>query len=284
MAVPAGSRLGRMGRLRGKVMITAAVACVLCAGTVPAQTIRYHGAQINESDRLILEEENGWVRIGVLSRARDLQGPLKEPATYEWTTGGRKMEVKFLARAYSEVVLTAAPNYFQNPGVIYRIRVEGMELAPDYGSRLMVDAMRARATMAEEIEKLGSYAQGIEREALHLAASLVLEVFKESRRMPAPIMTSVLESRAGMFRVMSPTLERRAVRPGEVFAPELAIRRPRGAATLRVEEKDLPPERSLPHLRMMTIEGIKARAQPRTPASRFQPDRVVPLVGPEPES
>ena len=271
-----------MGRL-GRAVVAVTLAAVFCTGPVSAQAIRYHGAQINESHRLILEEEEGWVRIGLLSRARDFEGPMKAPATYEWTTGGRTMEVEFLARAYSEVVLTAAPNYFQNPGVIYRIRVEGMALAPDYGSHLMVDAMRARATMAEEIEKLGSYATGIEREALHLAATLVLEVFKEARRMPAPIMTSVLESRAGMFRVVSPALERRAVRPGEVFAPELAIRRPRGAATLRAEQRDLPPERSLPHLRMMTIEGIKARAQPRTPATRFQPDRVVPLVGPDPE-
>ena len=272
-----------MRRVRGMAMIAAVAGCVLCAWPAAAQTIRYHGAQMDESNRLILEEEDGWVKIGLLSRARDLKGPLDEPATYEWTASGRKMEVEFLARAYSEVILTAAPNYFQNPGVIYRIRVEGMKVAPDYGSHIKVDAMRARATMAQEIEKLGAYTAGIEREALHLAATLVLEVFKESRRMPAPIMTSVLESRAGMYRVVSPTLERRAVRPGEVFAPELDIRRPRGAATLAAEQRDLPPERSLPHLRMMTIEGIKERAQPRTPASRFQPDRVVPLVGPEPE-
>ena len=88
-------------RLQATARLAMVVAMLACSAQVSAQYLRYHGAQLDESHRVILEQQNGWVRIGILERVRENSAQDEEPGTFEWTDSGRKTDARFLIVSYN---------------------------------------------------------------------------------------------------------------------------------------------------------------------------------------
>jgi len=185
------------------------------AGAARAEEIHYHGFEMNSQTKLIFEQENGVVRITLVSRARPTTTePDPTPKSSEEALLGRGTQRRVLAQARAEVLRPSAPNYLRNPGQRYRITVEGVEVCPDYAVKLDVDAAQARKTMEGEIRKLRDRASGIEREALAYATTMVPDILNQADRMPATLSETVLRSQVGRIRVTDKTFQRRPLPTG----------------------------------------------------------------------
>ena len=114
----------------------------------------------------------------------------------------------------SDVIVPAAPNYFQNPGERYRLCVEGLSVEPDYAAMVEVDATNAREMLTQEMEKLRKRTSGINDKAIRSSEFLVLGVLKEADRIPAEIAESGKRSKSGRFRITQGSQERRRRAPG----------------------------------------------------------------------
>jgi hypothetical protein len=263
-------------------MAIAVVLCLLCP-PASAQSVRYHGFQLDETYRLVLAEEDGWISIGLLKRIRPVGGrPL--PGTRDETQGegGRYMDADFLLRVRSEVVAPAAPNYFQNPGQRYRLYVQGLSVEPDYAAIVEVDASNARETLTREMERFRKRTTGINDAAIWNAEVLVLEILKEADRLPAHIAESVKRSKSGRFRITEGTQERRRVSPGQTWAPQTTIDRPVAGATIRSRKRDELPKGAVSWKEVRAPTAPTRPAAPETPAaaarsrdaSRVEPPRI----------
>jgi hypothetical protein len=137
---------------------------------------------------------------------------------------------------------SSAPNYLENPGKRYRIEIWALDIGFEYGNTVEVFAAQARDTVFFELEKLRQQLpNGIEKEALAVAAPLAVNAFKATQLLPAEIFESVRRSRGGRFRITEDTLQVRRISPTELFAPSTMIDRPRLGATIRAEEREELP-------------------------------------------
>lgn len=202
---------------------------LLMGGTsflVQAEQIRYHGFQLTEQYHLLVEERAGGIlRVGLRARTRP-EGGLE--ARYvqmkDEAETGRLEQLEYLAEVRSEVVAPSPPNYFQSRGSKYRITVQGIEKGPQFFSRRTVNASDARRALTEEFRKMWVQSEGIYQIALYWAVPIVLSVFKDTGRMPAPVYATVAQSVGGGIRTMDPSLTRRALPAGRKLGPQPGFR------------------------------------------------------------
>ncbi|MBN2310401.1 MAG: hypothetical protein JXR94_15615 [Candidatus Hydrogenedentes bacterium] len=248
--------------------VAAAVCCILSAALAGAGEIRYHGVQIDEQNRVLLEEEDGLVRVALLKRSRAEGVAVEEEGTALGAeSSSRLTDAEYLVEVQSEVLKPSAPNYLQNPGEAYRITFRGLGLFPDYVSVIDVDAGNARDVVFAEFERFWARSSGVYREALYRASTLSIEVLKEADLLPAEIMKSVLRSKSGAFRITEASQQRRSIQPMQVFAPEHESGRPEAGATMRAQEKGALPESATSYIEVRGVGSVYTPAGPRTPAA-----------------
>ncbi|MBI5093635.1 MAG: hypothetical protein HZB26_14470 [Candidatus Hydrogenedentes bacterium] len=197
--------------------------------------VRYHGFKMDPQYRLVIEEENGLVKIGLLSRARDEGGPNPEkaaetsvPLTSE-PNPFRSAKKENLIEVRAEALQASAPNALKNPAQRYRIIMRGVDLEPEYAAIIETDASTAREKFYKEMGKLEARTDGIHRQALHDAASLTLGVLGEAGKMPADITETVKHSAVAQTRGLGPTLQRRSLDTGRRLDP-MAAQKPETSA------------------------------------------------------
>lgn len=235
-------------RKRWQIAIPLRAACIVAVGLLAAgaQEIRYHGLPLDENHQLLIEESHGMCKVGYIERSRAAGPDLVDVAPQAPGVSPRVTNPpKFLVQVYAEVLKSSAPNYLQNPGEWYRITFETLELEPAYAAKMEVSAAKARDAVYYLFQQLSIQASGIDQEALDAAAPLVTEIFKEARRLPAEIYTSVLESRTGAFRITPRTRQRRKIEPSQTFAPELHAQKPELGAAERRRAQEALPERAV---------------------------------------
>ncbi|HOS02941.1 MAG TPA: hypothetical protein PKZ01_07660 [Candidatus Hydrogenedentes bacterium] len=214
-------------------------ACALMAGpwAWADPEIHYHGFQLDEQIKVIFEQENGLVRITLVSRTRPVGiEPNREPEDPEKALLGRHAQRRVLAQARAEVLKPSAPNYLRNPGQRYRVIVEGVSVCPEYAMVFEVNAAQARKTMEGEIRKLAARAHGVDRIALGYAATMVPDILNQADRMPAALSDTVLRSEVGRIRVSKGTLQRRAL---PTTAPSMAGPLPEAPTSPAEQEANL---------------------------------------------
>ena len=191
-----------------------------------AEEVRYHGFQLTEQHHLLVEERaGGIVRVGLRGRTRPTGGLEADFVRIEnKAETGRYQEVEYLVEVRSEVVKFSAPNYFQSRGSTYRLTVTGIDKGPTYLARRTVPASDARRVLADEFRKLWVQTEGIYQTALYWSVPIVLSVFKESGRMPAPVYATVAQSLSGATRTIDPSLTRRALPRGRTLGPAPGFR------------------------------------------------------------
>lgn len=185
--------------------------------------VRYHGFKMDPQYRLVIEEEDGLVKVGLLSRKRDIGGPdlerdknalqTNEPNPYRSAKKENLIEVR------AEPLQASAPNALKNPARRYRITLRGVELEPNYSAVIETDAATAREQFYKEMEKLEARADSIHRQALHDAASLTLGVLSEAGRMPADVTETVKHSAVAQARGLGPNLQRKSMDTGRGLDP-----------------------------------------------------------------
>jgi hypothetical protein len=208
-----------------------------------AEEVRYHGLPLDESRRLLIEETYGTCRVGYIDRSRSSGEDLVDIAPQAPGVSPRvTTEPTYLVQVRAEVLKSSAPNYLQNPGEWYRITYETLDMEPHYAGKMEVPASNARDAVYYIFQQIAVQSSGVNRDVLEAAAPLVTEIFKESRRLPAEIYTSVLESRTGAYRITPRTRQRRQIDPSQSFAPDLEVARPELGATVRMREHEALPE------------------------------------------
>ncbi len=226
-----------------RLPITFAITAVISTVAM-ADNILYHGATLDEQHHVQLAQELNSIKIGIVERTRVIGEETIMPLGSSNTVGvtqRRTPKPRYLCEVRVQILQSSAPNYIQNPGQRYRISVQGLSVAPGYGNVVEVFAAQARDTVFFEIEKLRQLTSGIEKEALAVAAPIVVNAFKASQTLPAEIFESVRRSRGGRFRITEDTLQVRRIPPNQLFAPSLMIDRPKLGASLREEEEDALP-------------------------------------------
>jgi hypothetical protein len=185
---------------------------LLCTIAAHAGEIRNYGMYLEDKYFLRTAENAGEVTILLREEMRAKGGPSLwvEPESDDEPIIRYKDE-RALARITSQVLLPAPPNYLKNPGVKYRVTIEGIEIGPEFATMFHVNAGDARNAVQTEMAKLIQLAHGIERDALYYGTVLALRALNEAQRMPAEIPLTVLRSDVGQFRISGPGLTRREV-------------------------------------------------------------------------
>lgn len=116
-----------------------------------------------------------------------------------------------LVRVHSEVLASAPPNYVKNPGLRYRISVEGLAVGRDYQRMFEVDAHDAVEAMQSEIMRIANNTFGITRDALFYGSILTVRALNESAKLPADIPDTILRSEVGQIRILGQGLQRGTV-------------------------------------------------------------------------
>ncbi len=186
------------------------IAAALMLLTIAAGAVetRYHGIKMDERHKLLLEQEDGVVRITVVTRERSDAGAPSEPA------GGRVTDRVVLAEVQSEPLESSSPSYLRNPAQRYRITVKGVAVCPDHKAKRAVVAADARRFVEEQLRALAGRTSGIERDALGYAAPMVLGVLTEAGKLPAPVLETIKHSVVGRTRITPDTLQRRPLPAG----------------------------------------------------------------------
>jgi hypothetical protein len=219
------------------------LACWAVAPGVRASEVRYHGGPLDENHRLLIEEENGICRVGILERSRFAGEDLTDIAQAAPGVSPRvNPKPDFLVEVRAQVVKPSAPNYLQNPGERYRLSIQTLKLRPTFADTVEVSAEYARDMVFYLFDQLRVRTTGIEQRAVEMAAPLVVDIFKEEQRLPAEIYTSVLRSRSGQYRIVPETQQRRSIPPSQVFAPKPEFGRPVLGATKRQRERQAIPD------------------------------------------
>jgi hypothetical protein len=211
-----------------------ALPLILAPWGIKAQEVRYHGFQMDQAHKLILEEEDGVVRVTIVWRARpvgDLPAPVRRQ---EAAASGRYTRRRELIRVASRVTKPAAPNYFSNPGAEYEVRVEGLAVAPEFRAKRRLPAANARPWLAEQFKRLrGQASDPVDRLALRHAEGAVMMLLHKAARFPPQIHETVKRSLVGRVRLEEDALERRDL---PTDSPMIDRRAPGGPATRRTPE------------------------------------------------
>ena len=177
------------------------------------------------------------------------------------TAGENLVEVKV------DIIKSSGPNPFQNPGEVYRVSFNTLELTPEYHSETLAPAANVRDVVIGEMARFWVREDGVYKEALVKAAPLMLKVFQDTDLLPAEITESVLRSKAGRFRITEGGRQRRPVRAPQVFAPEIKTGRPVGGATIRAREKKELLRGTASFQEVRGVGLVPVQAKPRTPAA-----------------
>ena len=210
------------GRGAWAFFVAAVVSLLAIQLAASEELVRYHGFRLDEKHLLLLEQRYREITIGITIRSRNI-GNTERTRTRDETsdTIERFGTVDYLARITAQVLKPSAPNYLSNPGERYRIVIEGLSVDPDFSATIEADAIVARAAVLSELDRLGSRAGGIRREALHHAGSYALQILNETGLMPAPIPVSIQQSAAGRIRFDNPALQRESLEAGrKLYAAE----------------------------------------------------------------
>jgi hypothetical protein len=215
-----------------RILRACAAAAVLgwLAFAAAAQPVRYHGIQLDERYKLMVEERERELVVFLAGRDRVPGGPIK----HEKLDGGiettyRVTDQEILFRVRTEIMRASPPNYLSNPGLKYRITVEGVEMSPNMRVMHEVPAAEVRDVLAAEMVKLGIRAEGRHREAMHHAVPLVLGVLRASGRFPAEVPMTIERSEVGRIRGLGEGLERKPLPAGRnlnPLAPEDSVTSP----------------------------------------------------------
>ncbi len=163
--------------------------------------VKTHGLYLDAKHSLHIVEFEGWAVIKTRNRERADGGPATVAAPGgEDASVIRKIGEHVLARMKAEVLVPAPPNYVRNPGMRYRVTVEGVDVAPGYTRTFEVDAADALAEIRTDFEMLMSYSYGIETQALDTGYYLAARALSESGRLPAEVPLSILKSKVGQAR------------------------------------------------------------------------------------
>ncbi len=197
-------------------LLMASLLGIISAQSVRAEdVIRHHGFRLDDRHLLLLEQRHRDIKIGIATRSRNVGDTARTRTRDESSdTIDRFGTVDFLVRLSAEVLKPSAPNYLRNPGERYRITIEGLSVDPDFSAVIEADAIVARTALLSELDRLGARTSGIQREALHYAGPYALQILNETALMPAPIPTSIQESKAGRIRFDNPALQRESLEAG----------------------------------------------------------------------
>jgi hypothetical protein len=185
-----------------------------------AEPTRFHGLNLDEQSKLMVEQRNGEVLVFLTARSRVAGGPAEQVNSAGAIEKHFRLAVREdLLRVRSEVLQSSPPNNLSNPGLRYRIIIEGMELEPDLTVIHEVTANQARKTLVAEFAKIGARNTTHYRDALHVAAPLVLGVLKTNGRMPAELPVSIERSQVGRIRGLSQGLQIQGLPAGRGLNP-----------------------------------------------------------------
>ena len=213
----------------GIVAVIAAILAVPCA----AEITRFHGVQLDEQYKLMVSQENGYALVFLSARERIPGGPFEE----EQVDGSKEIAHRMslneeLVSVRTEILRTAPPNNLSNPGLKYRVIIEGKGLEPDLVVMHEVGAAMVRNTIVAELDKIGARAGGKYRYAMHLAGPIVVGVLKASGQLPPELPLTIERSQVGRIRVAGESLSRKKLPAGRNLNP------------LMQSEEEESPERS----------------------------------------
>ncbi|MBI4557563.1 MAG: hypothetical protein HY706_08270 [Candidatus Hydrogenedentes bacterium] len=175
---------------------------LMCGVWVRADEVRYHGFQMDERNRLVIEQEKNVVRVCLLKRTRPAGSSSLELVAGESSAkGGRLSDLEVLAQVRTEVLKPAAPNLLRNPGERYRITVEGVAVEPGYASVVEVSADKARETVWAQVEKLRVRTHGLQNDALWHGGQLALGILSDAGFLPADLSLTVKKSHVAQTKI-----------------------------------------------------------------------------------
>ncbi len=261
------SALNTSGLLRRVAAVSVLMAW--CA-TVQAEFIRTHGREIDAQHQVILLQNNNLIQIALWSYERRDAVEAQQEGHFFDPLGrdpGRSEELEYLVEVKVDIVKSSGPNPFQNPGEVYRVSFNTLELTPEYHSETLAPAANVRDVVIGEMARFWVREDGVYKDALVKAAPLMLKVFQDTDLLPAEITESVLRSRSGRFRITEGGRQRRPVRAPQVFAPEIKTGKPVAGATMRARKKEELPRGATSFKEIRGVGLVPVPARPRTPAA-----------------
>ncbi len=167
---------------------------------------RQHGMDLDERNRLEVEQMGGALTISLITRDRIAPNM---PAIVDGQEVQRVSNRVELAKVRSEVLRPAAPNYLSNPGDLYRITVDGVCFTPPYHSRRDVKAEDVLTYLYSEFVKIQGRLDGVRRDAMRTAAGVSMSVLNKAGYLPGDVAMSVKKSKAGQARFGGEKLAKR---------------------------------------------------------------------------
>jgi len=248
-------------RKGGRLVAVAALLLAVCLAA-SGEPVRYHGIQLDEHYKLMVEQRNNALYVFLSSRSRVPGGPLKQLTPEGKTKQTYRIEQKEVLLSVRVTILRPAPpNYLSNPGLSYRIIIQGVELEPDLVVIREVPDTEARKTIIAEFNKIGAREGGLYKKALHYAGPLVLGVLKASGFMPAEIPLTVKRSEVGRIRGLGTGLQRKSLPAGRDLNPLHGKNGPAGPehAFTFPSTPEAPTHSSIPGVNGATVPGYSPR-------------------------
>lgn len=208
------------GILVRRSIYATAVGALLIASPAFGEIVRWHGLDLNEQYKLMVEQHDDYVEIFLTGRERLPGGPLVQTAAGGDTKIMHRVEDReTLVRIRATVLRTAPPNNLSNPGTKYRIVIEGVDILPDLVVIHELQDTQVRDVLAAELEQIGARAGGIYRDAMRLGASIALGVLKANGQLPAQIPLTIERSEVGQIRGLGQGLTRQSLPAGRTLNP-----------------------------------------------------------------
>ncbi|MBI2434567.1 MAG: hypothetical protein HYV26_17060 [Candidatus Hydrogenedentes bacterium] len=172
----------------------------------------YHGFILDDQYKLIVEHKNDTAIIKLHKWQRPPGGPF---LFYDEETGEEESIIRYedqieLLRIRAEVLIPAPPNYLKNPGLRYRITINGITVAPDFHTVFESNAGNALGAVFSEITDIYNRAEGIYRTAIYYGAIVALRVLNQTAHLPAELPIGTMKSRSAQLRIEGEYLTRRA--------------------------------------------------------------------------
>ena len=202
-----------------QTLATVAAAAIL-AGAAAHDPPRYHGIDLDERHKVMLEQRYNEIEVFLSMRSRaEGGGPIAPSHRQQEDEIFRFEDKRVLARVRVDILQVARPNNLSNPGTLYRIQFQGVELEPDYAVIHTVRDVDAREVLLAEFQQMAARAQGINREALRSGGLMTVGVLRDSNLFPAELPSSIEKSIVGRVRGLDETLQRRALPQGRSLNP-----------------------------------------------------------------
>lgn len=181
---------------------------------------RYHGIDLDERHKVMLEQRYNQIDVFLSMRSRAQGGgPIAPGHRQQEGEVFRYEDQRVLARVRVDVLQVARPNNLSNPGTLYRIHFQGVELEPDYAVIHTVRDVDAREILLAEFQRMAGRAQGVDRDALHVGGMMTVGVLQDTNLFPAELPATIEKSIVGRVRGLDETLQRRALPQGRSLNP-----------------------------------------------------------------